>query len=78
MPAFTNKTEYSWNFSAIPVIKPVNKLFADSVDNWNYHFIQNLACYDGSVGNEQNEMTRKTAVQMKDRAFNGKDDVFIM
>lgn len=48
------------------------------MDHQNYRLIKNRSQYDGDVGYEVNEMTKKTAVQMKDRTFSSKDRASII
>lgn len=56
---------------ACSIIKSVNELFADAVDYRNYRLIKKSAWYDDGIANELNKMAKKTAVQMKNRIFNG-------
>lgn len=60
------------------VIKHVNKLFADAVDYRNYRLIKKSTRYEDDVANKLNKMTKKTAVQMKDRTVSAKDPVSII
>lgn len=77
MPVFANKSKYQSNAPGITVIKQENELFANAVDYRNYLLIIMSARYEDVVANELNNMTKKTAVQMKNWTFNGKDPVSI-
>lgn len=48
------------------LIKPVNELFSDAVDNWNYSFIKKSIQYDDGVAIKLIKMAKKTAVQIRD------------
>lgn len=60
------------------VNKSVSPLFFEAIDYQNYRLIKNSARYDDDSGSNLNKMTRKTAVQMKDRTLHGKEFVPII
>lgn len=67
------KRKYPPDVPAMTVIKPVSELFANSLDYRNYNLIRKSTCYEENVTNELNKLTKKTAVQTKDRTFSGTD-----
>lgn len=68
-----SRNEISSEVPGLVVFQPVNELFADAVDYLNFRLIKKSSRYDKYSTNKLDKMTRKTAVQMKDRTFNRKD-----
>lgn len=55
------------------VIEPVNDMFSAILGYRTYHLIKKSARYDADGANELHWMAKKTAIQMKDRMFSGKN-----
>lgn len=61
------------NFPGLAAIKPVRRLISDGVTHCNYLIIGKSAGYKDEVPSELMKMTKRTAAQMKDQAFSGKN-----
>lgn len=66
------RLEYEPDVSGMRAVKLVNELFTNGVEYRNSRFIKKSSWYDDDVANELDEMTKKIAIQMKDRIINGK------
>lgn len=51
-------------------------MFTNAVNYQNYRLIKKCARYDDEFANKSKKKTKKTAVQMRDRTFSGKDAVW--
>lgn len=54
-------------------VRPVNKLFADTVKYWSYRYLKESTRYNENGASELQKMKKSTTVQKKDQTFNEKD-----
>lgn len=73
-----NRIELPSDVLGLTVIRPVNELYADPVDYRSYRLITKSPRYTDDITNELNKMTKKTVLQINDRAFSGRDPMLII
>lgn len=71
--AFLCKFEYPPDIPGLTELTPENMLLVDAVEHQIYHLIRNTVRNKDDVASKLNNMTKKAAVQMKHRTFNGKN-----
>lgn len=64
--------------TVLEVFKPVNDLLWKALDCPTYSLIKRSAWYDEDVAHELHRMAKRTAAQMNDRTFSGRDPMSVI
>lgn len=75
---YNTNTERELDVSGLRIIEPFNDYYTATVDFWTYRLLNKSSWYDDYVAHELQKMSKKIAVEMKNRICSGKDMVLVI